>query len=445
MSTPTPPQLNNATSAPPASPAPQASSLESILAELRVRPRRPGTTLGASVGSAVEALWSNRGRSFLTALGIVIGIAAVIGALILTQGANAYFQNQLSGLATTIIVFPGAGVKGGVSQGGASLSTLTLNDVQSLQHVPHVTAVSPFVTTDTQVVYGRQSWSTITEGVDENVLTLQSLQMAEGSWLTQNDETNGTMNAVLGDTVRHSLFDASGRDPVGQTIIVGGQRFRVVGVVAPVGGGFAQDDVIYIPLKTAQVRLQNTSTVDRINVQVDSTSNIDQAQQDITALLRSNHHISGKRVSDFDTFNFAQDLQSANQSSLVLEFLLVGIAAISLTVGGIGIMNIMLVSVTERTWEIGIRMSMGARRRDIRNQFLIEALLLCLVGGAIGLLLGLLIGNVLTSATQLPFLVTPATLILPFAVSAAIAIVFGLYPAIQAARLDPIVAIRTDE
>ncbi|MDQ2907221.1 MAG: ABC transporter permease [Chloroflexota bacterium] len=445
MSTPTPPQLNNAALAPPASPTPQASSLESILAELRVRPRRPGTTLGASVGSAVEALWANKGRSFLTALGIVIGIAAVMGALILTQGANAYFEHQLSGFATSIIVFPGASSKGGVSQGGATLSTLTLNDVQSLQHVSHVTTVSPFVTTGTQAVYGRQSWSTTTEGIYANLLTIQSLQMAEGSWLTQSDEDNGTQVAVLGDTVRHNLFDASGTDPLGQTIIISGQRFRVVGVVAPVGGGFSQDDVIYIPLKTAQVRLQNTNTVNQIQVQVDSTSNVNQAQQDITTLLRSNHHISGSRASDFDTFNFAQNLQTANQSSLVLEFLLVGIAAISLTVGGIGIMNIMLVSVTERTWEIGIRMSMGARRRDIRNQFLIEALLLCLVGGAIGLLIGLLIGNVLTSTTQLPFLVTPATLILPFAVSAAIAIVFGLYPAIQAARLDPIVAIRTDE
>ncbi len=221
--------------------------------------------------------------------------------------------------------------------------------------------------------------------------------------------------------------------------------FRVTGVQAVQGSGFGSDDVIYVPLKTAQVRLKNTPTVDQIQVRVDAISSVDQAAQDITTILRQNHHLSKNRTNDFAVGTFTQFLHQANQGDQVLFFLLVAIAAISLTVGGIGIMNIMLVSVTERTWEIGIRMSIGARQRDIRNQFLIEALVLCLAGGVIGLLLGLLIGWALVGGFALPFIVTPTTLIVPFAVSAAIALIFGLYPAIRASRLDPIVAISAEQ
>jgi putative ABC transport system permease protein len=219
----------------------------------------------------------------------------------------------------------------------------------------------------------------------------------------------------------------------------------VVGVLTVQRGGFTQDDVIYIPLKAAQVRLKDTATVDQIMVRADTIANVDRVAQDITTTLRQNHHLGKSRANNFHIETFTQFLQRAGQGDQVLTFLLVGIAAISLTVGGIGIMNIMLVSVTERTWEIGIRMSLGARRRDIRNQFLIEALMLCLVGGVIGLLLGLLIGWALTNGFGLPFVVNAITLALPFAVSAAIALAFGIYPAIQASRLDPIVAIRSEE
>jgi putative ABC transport system permease protein len=294
-------------------------------------------------------------------------------------------------------------------------------------------------------VYSKQAWSTQVEGVDANFSVLQGIQLAQGSWFSVLDESSGAKVAILGDTVANQLFGSTGINPVGQQIRIRDQVFRVIGVQALQGGGFGSDDVIYIPLKTAQVRLKNTPTVDQIQVRVDAIGSVNQAAQDITTILRQNHHLSKNRVNDFAVGTFTQFLHQANQGDQVLFFLLVAIAAISLTVGGIGIMNIMLVSVTERTWEIGIRMSIGARRRDIRNQFLVEALVLCLAGGVIGLLLGLLIGWALVGGFALPFVVTPTTLIVPFAVSAAIALVFGLYPAIRASRLDPIVAISAEQ
>jgi len=307
--------------------------------------------------------------------------------------------------------------------------------------------------TSEQAVNGKQSWSTQVEGVDANFAVIEGIQLARGSWFSALDESSGARVAILGDIVASQLFGPTGINPLGQQVRIRDQVFRVIGVQAFQGGGFGPDDVIYVPLKTAQVRLKNTPTVDQIQVRVDVISSVDQAAQDITTTLRQNHHLSTNRTNDFAVETLTQFLRQANQGDQVLFFLLVAIAAISLTVGGIGIMNIMLVSVTERTWEIGIRMSIGARRRDIRNQFLIEALLLCLAGGIIGLLIGVLIGwlmvgvivsAILSNSTSgtLPLIITPETLILPFAVSAGVGIIFGLYPAIRASRLDLIVALR---
>jgi putative ABC transport system permease protein len=431
----------------PASPdaAVSISPLEGMLAELRVRHWLPGSRLVATIGSALGALWSNRLRSFLTMLGIFIGVASVIAALTLTQGANGYIDNQINSIGTLIFVFSGQASKFGVSQGAASLSTLTLQDTRSLAHLSHVQNVSPLVMANEQAVSGNQSWSTEVEGVDTNFSVIEGIQLAQGSWFSALDESSGARVAILGDTVASQLFGSTGVNPVDQQIRIGDQVFRVIGVQAFQGSGFGSDDVIYVPLKTAQVRLKNTPTVDQIQVHVDAISSVNQAAQDITTILRQNHHLSKNRMNDFAVGTFTQFLHQANQGDQVLFFLLIAIAAISLTVGGIGIMNIMLVSVTERTWEIGIRMSIGARRRDIRNQFLVEALVLCLAGGVIGLLLGLLIGWALVGAFALPLIVTPTTLIVPFAVSAAIALIFGLYPAISASRLDPIVAISAEQ
>ncbi len=425
----------------------QHTPLASMLAELRERQRgqRSVSMVSANFESAVEALWMNRMRSFLTALGIFVGVAAVIAALTLTQGANAQVSNQISGLGNTIIVSPGAAKGGGVSQGTGTSSSLTLQDAQSLAPLLHVVGVSPLIVTGSQVVYGNQNWTTQIEGATTSLQAMQNWQLAQGSWFSADDQANGTPVALLGDTVWHSLFDASGSNPIGQNIRIRNQIFRVVGVLAPQGGSFAQDDVVIIPVSAAQIRLKNTPNIDQILVQADSAENVAQAAAAISTTLQQNHHIQNATADDFTIQTFTQILQRVGQFTQILTFLLVGIAAISLTVGGIGIMNIMLVSVTERTWEIGIRMAIGARRRDILNQFMIEALVLCLVGGLVGLGLGLLIGSLVTRVSQLPFVVTPVTLILPFAVSAGIALVFGIYPAILAARLDPIVAIRADD
>ena len=238
-----------------------------------------------------------------------------------------------------------------------------------------------------------------------------------------------------------NLFGPSNTDPIGQTIRIGIQPYRVIGVLAP-KGGFNQDDVIFIPFNTALERLNNTTSLNAIELTVDSSNNVDLVQQVVIMVLEQNHHLAKGTPDDFSTITSAQLLQQVQQATQAFSLLLVGIAAISLTVGGIGIMNIMLVSVTERTREIGIRMSVGARRRDIRNQFLIEAVFLCFFGGGIGLLVGLVAGFGLTSRFGLPFVVTATTFLLPFTVCAVVGVVFGLYPALRASRLDPIVALR---
>jgi putative ABC transport system permease protein len=426
-------------------PGEQITSLQNVLAELRLHRRRRGSELEASMGSALEALWANRGRSFLTALGIFIGVAAVIAALILTQGVNTYVNNQLAQLGSAIIISSSNANKGTISEGATPPSTLTQRDAQSLVGIPHLVSVSPIITVNSQTVFRNQNWTTQIEGVSVNYLTIQNLKMAQGTWFSSSDEETTASVAVVGDTVMHNLFDASGVNPIGQSIRIGNAIFRVEGTLQPQGGSFSQDDVIYVPFETAQIRLKNLPTVDQIQAQADATDNVSQTAQAITTILRRNHHILPGATDDFTVMTFTQFLQRAGAGTQILTALLVGIAAISLTVGGVGIMNIMLVSVVERTWEIGIRMSLGARRRDIRSQFLIEAILLCLIGGIVGLLLGLLIGGAVTRASQLPFVVTPITLLLPFAVSTGIAIAFGLYPAIRASRLDPIEALRTEE
>ena len=426
----------------------------SVLPQLRGRGFRRGAMIGANFGSALEALWANRLRSLLTALGIFIGVAAVIALLTLTQGVGAFLNNSISSVGTnTVFIRNGYANRRGARGAGGEVQSLTQGDADAIRRqVAHVAGISPVVSTSGQVVYNTQNWNTNIQGVSTEYQTIESWNMAEGLWFSSADQTGGKPVAVLGDTVKQKLFDPTGTDPINKTIRIGNQLFQVIGVLQAKGtSGFGNaDDVIYVPYTSALDRLKNSPYIDAILIDADDTSTVNQVQQDITTLLEQRHHITKGNPDDFQTGSASQVLQIANQFTLIITFLFVGIASISLTVGGIGIMNIMLVSITERTREIGIRMSIGARRSDIRNQFLIEALSLSLIGGIIGMLLGLLIGYSLTNVAgsflgvQLPFVVSVTSILTPFIVSATIGVVFGLYPAIRASRLDPIVALRAE-
>jgi putative ABC transport system permease protein len=274
---------------------------------------------------------------------------------------------------------------------------------------------------------------------------MQNLGMTEGLWFSATQEAAGTTVVVLGDTVAQNLFGNIGIDPLGKKIRIRDQLFRVVGVLTPQGGG--QDNVVFVPYRAAQMRLSNdlngVQGFSEIDVEVDTTDNMSQVQQAATLSLEQHHHIPGGRSDDFQTETSTQILQDNAQASAIFTALFGGIAAISLAVGGIGVMNIMLVSVTQRTREIGVRMAIGAPQSAIRNQFLMEALFLCLFGGFIGLLLGSLLGWLLTRFIGVPFVLSAITISLPFVITTAIGVVFGLYPAIRASHLDPIVAIRS--
>jgi len=408
------------------------------------RGRSLGSSFIANLEISVEALWANRTRSMLTALGILVGVAAVIAVLTLTQGVGAYITNIIGSGANLIVVYPGATTTGAASGSSGSVSTLTVQDYQDVVKLSHIAAITPVLTINDKVVYQNQSWNTSIEGVNTDEQVTQSWNLAEGTWFSTQDESQGTSVAVIGDTVYHNLFDASGQAPIGQDIRIHDQFFRVEGVLAP-KGSFSQDDVIYIPFKTAQALTNNSTYVSQIICLTDLSDQVQPTQQAIESLLRTNHRLAKNANDDFQTFTAQQIFQKSNATESLIIKLLACIAVISLAVAGVGIMNIMLVSVTERTWEIGIRMSVGARRSDIRNQFLTEALLLCLVGGVLGLGCGLLVGFIVTHRDGFLFIVTPLTIIVPFAVSVAIALLFGVYPAIRASRLDPIAAIRSEE
>ncbi len=425
--------------------AQQETPLQQLLVELRDHKERPGSRAAANVSSAFEAINGNKGRSFLTGLGIFIGIAAVIAAVSLTQGVNLYISNILSGFGSLIIVYPSTGGTGTNPKAVVRPAPLTIQDAESISHLAHLAAASPVISISGKVIYQRKDTDTTIQGVNASFEQIQNTTYTAGGWFTQDDDNNGAQVAVIGDTIKKNLFDPQQVDPLGQTILISGQRFKIVGVMAQQGPGIGSDDVVIVPFKTAHTRLRTGNTVDQIELKGDSTSVVDQAASQATQILQQQHHITGKQANNFTVLTFTQFLQQAGSSAAVEEALLIGIAAISLTVGGIGIMNIMLVSVTERTWEIGIRMAIGARRKDIRNQFLVEALFLCILSGVFGMLLGLLVGKVVTNLGGLPFVVDTTTIVLPFIISAAIALLFGLYPAIRASRLDPIVAIRSEE
>jgi putative ABC transport system permease protein len=411
-----------------------------------------GLLLIANFRAARKALLANGSRSFLTMLGVIIGVAAVITAVTQAEGTSANINQRFSSLGTNILtVQPGAppamSGKGGfiLRKGGSKDSSLTLNDAQALTSLAHVEQSSALLSVGGNAIFRNQSGEFQMAGVSVNYPSIHNLQLSEGSWFSDADESNRASKVVIGATVAQTLFSALHVDPIGQTIRFGSDRFgsqpfQVVGVLA--SADFMSDENIYAPFNTVQVRVLNTTTTDSIEVLVDETNNLTLVQQEITDLLERRHHIASGAEDDFWVQSATQMVQNQQASASSLATLLIGIAAVSLTVGGIGIMNIMLVSVTERTREIGIRLAVGARKSDIRNQFLIEAVLLSALGGIIGVLFGLFIGYEIVMSSELPFILNPGAIVLAVSVAGLTGIIFGLYPAVRAADLDPIVALR---
>ncbi len=400
----------------------------------------------AVIHVALTVLRRNKLRSALTMGGITIGITAVICSVAIGDGASNQTREQLKNLGENMVwIEAGSRSVQGMRTGTRGTKTLTLEDAHAIeQAVPLIRTISPNVDGHVQVIYGNQNWNTTYRGVSPEYLNIRRWSVASGSAFTQHDTDALADVCLLGQTVVDRLFGRE--DPLGKTIRAGGLPCRVIGVLQAKGlsaTGGDQDDVIMAPYKTVQHKVRGVEWLDDIFCSAISPEAIRPAQAQITRLLRQRHHLRPDQEDDFNIRHPEDLLQAQEQVNRTFTFMIASIAAISLVVGGIGIMNIMLVSVTERTREIGIRMSIGAQRQDIRNQFLIESLALSLLGGIIGLIIGLLIGGGVTHLVGLPFVVSASSLILPFAVSGTIGVVFGLYPAVRASKLDPIVALRS--
>lgn len=397
---------------------------------------------------ALRSLKVNKMRSILTSLGIIIGVSAVIIMLAVGEGAKVKISKQIESMGSNILmVMSGSSTSGGVRVGGGSQPTLKISDAEAiLKDCPSVLEVAPIVNETKQIVFSNQNWSTAIYGITPSYMRIKNWTIDEGRSITEEDNKNSTKVALLGSTVVPNLF--GDLDPVGKTIRIGGMPFKVVGILKSIGQngmGQDQDDCILIPLNTAQKKLFGTAfpgVVRFINVQAKSGDSLDNAQQEITALLRERHNIARNKDDDFTVRNFTQMMETIKQVTNAMTILLGSIASVSLLVGGIGIMNIMLVSVTERTKEIGIRMAIGAKAIDIRIQFLIEALLLSLAGGLIGVIIGVSISKIIQLCSSLTILISPFSIILSFGFSGIVGIGFGFYPAYKASLLNPIDALR---
>jgi putative ABC transport system permease protein len=395
--------------------------------------------------SAFRALQRNKMRSFLTMLGIIIGVSAVIAMLAIGQGAEYSVKQQISALGTNVlIVFPGSQQQGGLRMGAGTMTTLTEDDAAAiLRECPAVAFVSPGTRSGGQIIAGNLNWSAGIEGTGADYLEIRQWPIEYGDFYSEQDIKTAAKICVLGKTVADNLFPES--SPVGQTIRIRNVPFRVVGVLSKKGQnamGQDQDDIVLAPYTTVLQRLSRYPYLRQILVSATSSSNIEVAQKQITDLLRMRHKIPPGELDDFTIRNQADLAATATATTEILTILLASIASVSLLVGGIGIMNIMLVSVTERTREIGIRMSVGARGMDILTQFLIEALVLSLLGGIIGILLGVAGSTAISSFAKWPTIITAFSVILSFGFSIAIGIFFGFYPARKAALLNPIDALR---
>jgi putative ABC transport system permease protein len=394
---------------------------------------------------AIGALLRNRSRSILTMLGVIIGVAAVIVTVAIGSGARTSVASQINGLGSNlIIVLPGSVNQGGTRTGNGGASTLTTQDGLAIAQLPHVAAVSPSVSVRAQVVAGANNWQTQVAGVAPSYTFIRTWAMASGVFFSQADIAASAKVCVLGQTVVQNLFP-DGTSPLGKTVLIRSVPFVVVGTLAAKGQsgvGQDQDDTILIPFTSALERLTGQTTLGSMMVSADDPANVAKAQTAITTLLEARHRIVPPADDDFSVRNLQDIASAASSTAAILQLLLASVAGVSLVVGGIGIMNIMLVSVTERTREIGLRVAVGARRRSILWQFLVEAIVLATAGGAIGVLFGSLGSVLIAQIAKWPANVSLLSVALAVAFSALVGIFFGYYPAAKAARLDPIVALR---
>jgi putative ABC transport system permease protein len=397
------------------------------------------------VRTSWKALRRNVSRSLLTMLGIIIGVGAVIASMAIGAGAQAAVLKQIESLgANLIVITPGSVTSGGVRLGSGSRTTLKLEDVTAIsKNIVDIAGVAPFSQTSGQVVAGATNWATSVGGTTPDWLTVGNWTMSQGSFFTADDLSRAAKVAVLGSTVAENLFPAGGA--VGSTVVIKSVPFRVVGVLESKGqSGFGrdQDDQVVVPITTHQERLTGQSWINSIMISAATSDAVSGVVDSTERLLRLVHHLTPTQSDDFTVRNIA-NVQQVRQATVQTQaLLLAAVAIVSLIVGGIGIMNIMLVSVTERTREIGLRMAVGARGRDILLQFLIEALTMACAGGLIGIAMGTGVSVLVASFGRFPTIITAFSIILGFVSAAATGVVFGFYPARRAALLDPIEALR---
>jgi putative ABC transport system permease protein len=400
--------------------------------------------------SSLDAIRAHALRSVLTMLGIVIGVAAVIAMVAVGNGARERVNAQIQALgANLIIIIPGNVTLTGARLGNNNAATLTDADAAAVRsEIPMIEAAAPLVRGGVQVVAGPANWATTAIGVDLDFFIARDWMVEQGRPLTEDEVQRGAQVALIGASVARELFN--GVDPIGENIRVKNVPFEVVGVMASKGqsmGGVDQDDVILLPLPTARQRVVGTSraktrSVNQIMVKVREGEDLSAAEEEMRRLLRQRHRIADGRDDDFSIRNLAEIQATREESARTLAMLLLSVAGVSLIVGGIGIMNIMLVSVTERTKEIGLRMAVGARPRDVMSQFLIEATLIALIGGVIGILIGTGIAIIVAMQAGWPLVMNPMVALAAFLFSGLVGVVSGFYPAFRAARLDPVEALR---
>ncbi len=393
---------------------------------------------------ALKALSRNKMRTMLTMLGMIIGVGAVITMVALGNGAQASIEAQIQAAGTNLItVISGNFSQGGVRQGSGMNTRLTPEDAEAIREIATVDYIAPQVSTRVQVIAGNQNWSTQLEGTDVDLPLIRSWPVQYGSWFTTQDVTSAAKNIVLGNTVAETLF-GPGVDPTGEIIRVRNQPFRVAGVMSPKGAlafGGDQDDRMFAPYTTVQKKLMGIQHISNVQVSA-SSGTIDRTAEEIRAVLRARHELIPGEPDDFTVRTNEEIAATRTETTRTMTTLLAAIAGVSLLVGGIGIMNIMLVSVTERTREIGLRLAIGARGRDVLLQFLVEAVVISLVGGGIGIVMGFASAELVKRLAEWPAVVPANAIGVAFGFAAATGIFFGFYPARKAAGLDPIEALR---